>query len=170
MIHVALGDDGRVDVVLHGEVLGGQTKSVPAHRVEHVIAVLAALAAHDIQRSVAAGMADVQARARGVRELHQCIELGLGVVDLSVEGLFVLPHLLPLGLHGLVIILHFCNQLQTFSKTIPMIYDKLSDAADNLSVSLRSTAPLPRGASGEEIKLYEMPKPPLDRGGGTPQA
>ena len=51
-----------------------------------------------------------------------------------------------------------------------MIYDKLSDAADNLSVSLRSTAPLPRGASGEEIKLYEMPKPPLDRGGGTPQA
>jgi hypothetical protein len=26
--------------------------------------------------------------------------------------------------------------------------------------------PLPRGASGEEIKLYEMPKPPLDRGGG----
>ena len=69
----------------------------------------------------------VQARARGIRELHQCIELGLLVVDLNVEGLFVLPHLLPLGLHGLVIILHFCNQLQTFSKTIPMIYDKLSN-------------------------------------------
>ena len=44
-----------------------------------------------------------------------------------------------------------------------MIYDKLSDAADNLSVSLRSTAPLARGASGEEIKLYGMPKPPLVR-------
>ena len=28
--------------------------------------------------------------------------------------------------------------------------------------------PLPRGASGEEKKLYEMPKPPLNRGGGTP--
>ena len=27
-----------------------------------------------------------------------------------------------------------------------------------------------RGASGEEIKLFEMPRPPLDRGGGTPQA
>ena len=117
VVNILLGDDGRMDVVLHGEVLGGQAESVPAHRVEHVITVLAALAAHDIQRSVAAGMADVQARARGIRELHQCIELGLLVVDLSVEGLFVLPHLLPLGLHGLVIILHSCNQLQTFFAT-----------------------------------------------------
>ena len=32
-----------------------------------------------------------------------------------------------------------------------------------LSVSLRSTAPLSRGASGEEVKLYGMPKPPLVR-------
>ena len=40
----------------------------------------------------------------------------------------------------------------------------------NLSVSLRSTAPLPRGASGEEMKFSVMPRPPLDRGGGTPQA
>ena len=44
-----------------------------------------------------------------------------------------------------------------------MIYDKLSNAVDNLSVSLRSTAPLSRGASGEEIKFTEMPKPPLVR-------
>ena len=51
-----------------------------------------------------------------------------------------------------------------------MIYDKLSNAVDNLSVSLRSTAPLSRGASGEEIKFTEMPKPPLVRGGGTASA
>ena len=44
-----------------------------------------------------------------------------------------------------------------------MIYDKLSNAVDNLSVSLRSTAPLSRGASGEEIKFTEIPKPPLVR-------
>ena len=30
------------------------------------------------------------------------------------------------------------------------------------------TAPLPRGASGEEGKLYGMPRPLLDRRGGTP--
>ena len=34
----------------------------------------------------------------------------------------------------------------------------------------RSTAPLPRGASGEEKKLYEMPRPPLNRGGGSASA
>ncbi len=34
---------------------------------------------------------------------------------------------------------------------------------DNLSVCLRQTAPLPRGASGEEEKLYGMPRPPLVR-------
>ena len=34
----------------------------------------------------------------------------------------------------------------------------------------RSTAPLARGASGEEGKFTEMPKPPLVRGGGTASA
>ena len=113
VIHVLLGDDGRVDVVLHGEVLGGQTEGIPAHRVEHVVAVLTALAAHHVQRGIAAGVAHMQTRARRIRELHEGIELGLFVVDLGMEGLFVLPHLLPLGLNGLVIILH-CFQLQTF--------------------------------------------------------
>jgi hypothetical protein len=39
----------------------------------------------------------------------------------------------------------------------------------NLSVA-DATAPLPRGASGEEGKLSDMPKPPLDRGAGTASA
>ena len=63
---------------------------------------------------------DVQACTRGIRELHKGIELGLFVVDLDVEGLFVLPHLLPLGFNSLVIILHVCNQLQTLTK-IPLL-------------------------------------------------
>ena len=33
----------------------------------------------------------------------------------------------------------------------------------NLSVCLRQPAPLPRGASGEEIKFSDMPRPPLVR-------
>ena len=36
------------------------------------------------------------------------------------------------------------------------------------SQAASQTAPLPRGASGEEGKFSGMPKPPLDRGGGTP--
>ena len=38
------------------------------------------------------------------------------------------------------------------------------------SQSASQTAPLPRGASGEKGKLSDMPKPPLDRGGGTASA
>ena len=39
---------------------------------------------------------------------------------------------------------------------------------NNLSVSLPLDSSPGRGASGEKAKLYGMPRPPLDRGGGTP--
>ena len=41
---------------------------------------------------------------------------------------------------------------------------KRAVAHPNLQSRCRSTAPLPRGASGEDIKLYEMPKPPSSIG------
>jgi len=40
----------------------------------------------------------------------------------------------------------------------------------NLSVSLRSPAPLPRGASGETVYFEGTAKASPIRGGGTPQA
>ena len=40
------------------------------------------------------------------------------------------------------------------------IYGERIIRRSNLSVSLRSTAPLSRGASGEKVKLYGMPKLP----------
>ena len=39
----------------------------------------------------------------------------------------------------------------------------------NLSVCFADSSPS-RGASGEEVKLYEMPRPPLGRGGGSASA
>ena len=39
----------------------------------------------------------------------------------------------------------------------------------NLSVCFADSSPS-RGASGEEARLHEMPKPPLGRGGGTASA
>ena len=39
----------------------------------------------------------------------------------------------------------------------------------NLSVCFADSSPS-RGASGEEAKLYEMPRPPLGRGGGSASA
>ena len=41
---------------------------------------------------------------------------------------------------------------------------------ENLSVRLRLTAPLSRGASGEKARLCGMPRPPLARGGGIASA
>ena len=96
--HVLGGDDFRVDVVFQGVVLGRQAEGVPAHRVEDVIAALTLFAGNDVQRGVAARMAHVQTGRRRVRELDQCIEFRLGMVDLRMEGLFVRPHLLPFGL------------------------------------------------------------------------
>ena len=44
-------------------------------------------------------MADVQARGGRVRELDQRVEFRLGMVDLGMEGILVLPDLLPFGLN-----------------------------------------------------------------------
>ena len=111
--HVLGGDDFGVDVVLQGVVLGGQAESVPAHGVQDVVATLALFAGYDVQRSVAARMADVQASGRGIRELDQGVEFGLGMVDVSVEGIFILPDLLPFGLNGFEIVLHTLSFLPT---------------------------------------------------------
>ena len=104
--HVLGRDDFRVDVVFQGIVLGGQAEGVPAHGIQDVIAALPLFAGHDVQRGVAARMTHVQAGRRRIRELHQRVELGLGVVDLGMEGMLVLPDFLPLGLNGLEIVLH----------------------------------------------------------------
>ena len=79
---------------------------IPAHRVQDIIAALTLFACHNIQRGIAAGVANMQAGRRRVREFYQCIELGFGMVDLSMEGVFILPYLLPFGLNGLEIIFH----------------------------------------------------------------
>ena len=103
----------------HGDELPGTMPAWNYYNLACVVAVFTALAAYHVQRGVAAGMADVQACTRRIRELHKGIELGFFVVDLDMEGLFVLPHLLPLGFNSLVIVFHVCNQLQTFLLQIP---------------------------------------------------
>ena len=111
--HVLGGDDLRVDVVFQGVVLGGQAKGVPAHGVQHVVAALPLFAGHDVQRGVAARMAHVQAGGGRIRELHQRVKLGLGVVDLGVEGMLVLPDLLPFGLYCFEVVFHGLISPQT---------------------------------------------------------
>ena len=100
VVDVLLGDNGGVDVVLDGVVLRRQAEGVPPDGEEHVVALQALLAADDVHGRVGARVADVQARARGIRELDQRVVLGLGEVVAGGEGLLLLPDLLPLLLDG----------------------------------------------------------------------
>ena len=93
-------------MVFQGVVLGRQAEGVPAHGVQDVIAALTLFARDDVQRGVAARMADVQARGGRVRELDQRVEFRLGMVDLGMEGILVLPDLLPFGLNCFKVVFH----------------------------------------------------------------
>ena len=104
--HILGGDDLGVDVVFQGVVLGRQAEGVPTHGVQDVIAALTLFARDDVQRGVAARMADVQARGGRVRELDQRVEFRLGMVDLGMEGILVLPDLLPFGLNCFKVVFH----------------------------------------------------------------
>jgi hypothetical protein len=100
VVDVALGDDGGVEAVPNGGALGGQAEGVPAHGVEHVEALHALEAGDDVGGGVALGVADVEARARGVREHVEHVELGLllelGEVGGRLEGTLGFPLVLPL--------------------------------------------------------------------------
>ena len=103
---VLLGDNGGVDVVLDGEVLGGQAEGVVADGEQDVIAVHPLLPGDDVHGGVGPGMAHVQARSGWIGKLHQAVELGLaGVAVLAGEGFFILPFGLPLLLNGGKIVL-----------------------------------------------------------------
>ena len=69
---------GRVDALIDGLVLGGQAKSVPAHRVQHGVALAALDAGQYIGRDVVAGVADAQPCAGGVGEEVQAVKPGWG--------------------------------------------------------------------------------------------
>ena len=96
----------RMDVVLDGEVLGGQAEGVVADGEQDVIAVHPLLPGDDVHGGVGPGMPHVEPGGGGIGKLHQTVELGLaGAAVLAGEGLFVLPSGLPLLLNGGKIVL-----------------------------------------------------------------
>ena len=90
--------------VLNRVLLRGQAKGVPAHRVQHIVAAHPAVAHQDVGRRVTFGVADVQARPRGVRKHIEDVELGLVRCVGRTEGLVHFPEALPpwLDLLGLI--------------------------------------------------------------------
>ena len=92
-------------MVLDGKVLSRQTECVPAHRIQHVVALHALFARNDIQRGVGARMAYMQTLTGRVRELNECIELLLVRVILGAEALLLIPDVLPFLLYLFMIVL-----------------------------------------------------------------
>ena len=85
-------------------LLGGQAERVVAHRVQHVVAGHALVAADDVGGGVAFRVADVQAGAARVGKHVEHVEFRLGGIEVRIarargaEGFFGLPACLPLGL------------------------------------------------------------------------
>ena len=93
--HIVFGHDFGMNVVFDGKVLRRQAEGVPAHGIQHVVSLQAALAGHHVQGGVGAGMTHVEPLAGGIGELNQGVELRLGRVFRSGEGVLLLPNRLP---------------------------------------------------------------------------
>jgi hypothetical protein len=97
-VDVLRGSDRGVHPGLDGVLFGRQTEGVPAHRVQHVESAHALVARDDVGGGVALEMADVQPRARGVREHVHAVELGPRAARRRAEGGAGFPGRLPFGL------------------------------------------------------------------------
>ena len=106
VLDVLLRDDGGMDVVLDGKVLGRQAEGVKADGIEDVVALHPLLAADDVHCRKGARMADVQSGGGRVRELDEPVEFRSRVAGHGGVGLFLLPLVLPFFLNGCEIVLH----------------------------------------------------------------
>ena len=102
-----------MDARFDGVIFGGQAKSIPADGEQNVVALHAPLTGDDIHGGVRPGMAHVQPLPGRVGELQQPVKLGLGVVFTGVEGLLLVPLLLPFRLYDLRIV-SLCHNLSSF--------------------------------------------------------
>ncbi len=103
---VLVGGDRRMLAVLDGELFGGQSERVEAHRVQHVVAGHPLEAGEDVGADEAERVADVQSGPRRVREHveHEQLlaapagEVGIGQRAGGVRGLervVLVPPVLP---------------------------------------------------------------------------
>ena len=108
---VVLGDDGGMDVVLDGVVLGGQAEGVKADGEQDVIALHALFASNDIHGREGTGMTHMQTLTGGIGELDQAVELGPLVAGDGGIGLGLFPIGLPFLFNGRKIVIHACFSL-----------------------------------------------------------
>ena len=121
-VHVLLRGDRGVRAGLHGVLLGGEAEGVPAHRVEDVEALHALVAAEDVRRRIALGVAYVKARPRRVGEHVETVELRLVRRGIRLERLVFQPVFPPFRFNGAVIVIaHF----DLFALTNQVVYKRV---------------------------------------------
>ena len=102
-VDVLVGPLARMDLALHGGILGRQPERVPAHGMQHVEPLGSHVAGHHVAQRVVAHMPHVHA-ARRIGEHLELVALGLLALVLGAVGAALLPHLLPVLLaHGRVV-------------------------------------------------------------------
>ena len=106
--HIIFRHNLRMNVVLDRIVFRGQTESIPAHGIEHIVALHPPLSRHDIKRRIGARMSHMQSLPRGIGKLYQRIIFRFGVILRGLKRFLVVPDFLPLRLHFSVIV-HFCH-------------------------------------------------------------
>ena len=96
---ILLRGDGRMNIVLHRVLLGGQTKRIPPHRMQHVVPLHPPKSRDDVCGGVPLRMPDMQPRAARVGEHVQNVRLGhpagIGRIK-GGESLVRQPVVLPL--------------------------------------------------------------------------
>ena len=107
IINVGIRPRGGGNVVVNRGVFGGHTKCVPAHRLQHVVALHFFETAAHIADGVVANVPHVQLAA-GVGEHGEAVEFGFAGVFGYVKRALRCPFLLGGGLdeRGLIVFLH----------------------------------------------------------------
>ncbi len=118
-VDVLFGRDGGVRARLHGILLGWQAERVPPHGMQDVEAFHALVAAEDVGGRVAFRVSDMEARAGGVREHVEAVELRLRTVfRIGLESLVFKPILLPFFLYRAEIVVHGRGDVVDFRKML----------------------------------------------------
>ena len=103
---VVLRHHSRMDMVLDGVVLRGQTEGVKADGEQDVVALHPLFAGDDVHGGKGSGMAHMQTLTGGIGELNESIELGALVAGDGGVGLGLFPVGLPFLFNGRKIVIH----------------------------------------------------------------
>ncbi len=115
----------RMDPLVDGLVLGGQAKGIPAHRVEHGIALHPVVAADDVGGHIVAAVPHAQAGARRIGKEVKAVEGRAAIRFRRAVEAGVGPPLLPFGLDGMWIVrLDSFRRVHKISYLLPLLISR----------------------------------------------